>query len=448
MASGLILTAVGAEAIETAYQAGEVVTIPIVAFGDGGGVSVTPDPAVTKLVNKFGDVPFTQGESGSGMIAGQAVINARDYPGKVVREFGLMSSAGVLIAYGAYPDTYLPEQNDSIVKELVVSFAMPLVHAESVVLEIDPNVSVLTIEEADARYLFRKGDTATGDLGAPMFQANGTSGVPEGSGMYKDQLNNHAPFYSPDYQWPVNSGGAYVPLVKGRGTRKAKGWPTAVSFGYLMPGVDMHAHPVIHAIGDSGQECIWEFDTQTGGLRSKAGTFAIEEQQPIVPLPFSGDSPPPGHALMLGQAFDKNAYPRTAQAFPSGVFPDMRGRTILGKPDDRWPLTLADGEVKSHGHSGEVAGTDLGSPETTESGGYNPKLRSYPSNTSLDGGTSSRHTIDQDRGFTDYGLIEGVPPHKHNLPLGWHGHGLRIDAFGAAKNTVDNIAFNYIVRLA
>lgn len=448
MASGLILTAVGAEAIEKAYQAGEVVTIPIVAFGDGGGSSVTADPAVTDLVNKFGDVPFTQGESGSGMIAGQAVINARDYPGKVVREFGLMSSAGVLIAYGAYPDTYLPEQNDSIVKELVVSFAMPLVHAESVVLEIDPNVSVLTIEEADARYLFRKGDTATGDLGAPMFQANGTSGVPEGSGMYKDQLNNHAPFYSPDYQWPVNSGGAYVPLVKGRGTRKAKGWPTAVSFGYLMPGVDMHAHPVIHAIGDSGQECIWEFDTQTGGLRSKAGTFAIEEQQPIVPLPYSEDSPPLGYAFLLGQAFDKNAYPRTAQAFPSGVFPDMRGRTILGKPDDRWPLTLADGEVKSHGHSGEVAGTDLGSPETTESGGYSPKLRSYPSNTSLDGGTSSRHTIDQDRGFTDYGLIEGVPPHKHNLPLGWHGHGLRIDAFGAAKNTVDNIAFNYIVRLA
>ncbi|MDT0208945.1 phage tail-collar fiber domain-containing protein, partial [Serratia marcescens] len=153
MASGLILTAVGAEAIEAAYQAGEVVTIPIVVFGDGGGASVTPDPAVTKLVNKFGDVPFTQGESGSGMIAGQAVINARKHPGKVVREFGLMSSAGVLIAYGAYPDTYLPEQNDSIVKELVVNFAMPLVHAESVVLEIDPNISVLTIEEADGRYL-------------------------------------------------------------------------------------------------------------------------------------------------------------------------------------------------------------------------------------------------------------------------------------------------------
>lgn len=448
MASGLILTAVGAEAIETAYQAGEVVTIPIVAFGDGGGVSVTPDPAVTALVNKFGDVPFTQGDSGSGMIAGQAVINARNHPGKVVREFGLMSSAGVLIAYGAYPDTYLPEQNDSIVKELVVSFAMPLVHAESVVLEIDPNVSVLTIEEADARYLFRKGDTATGDLGAPMFQANGVNGVPEGSGEYGEQLNTRAPFYHPNYDWAPGLISSYVPLVKGKGTRKGRGWPTAVSFGYLMTTGDMHAHPVIQAIGDSGMTCEWDFDTQTGGLRSKAGTFAIEENQPIVPLPFSGENPPVGHVFMLGQAFDKNAYPRTAQAFPSGVFPDMRGRTILGKPDDRWPLSLADGDVKSHGHGGEIGAADLGSKETTAGGAFQPKIRGYHSNTSLDGGWSERFSFEEGRDLADFPLVEATPPHSHWVDIGWHGHTLRIDATGSAKNTVDNIAFNYIVRLA
>ncbi|MFP7606967.1 phage tail-collar fiber domain-containing protein [Serratia quinivorans] len=449
MASGLILTAVGAEAIEAAYQAGEVVTIPIVAFGDGGGASVTPDPAVTKLVNKFGDVPFTQGESGSGMIAGQAVINAREHPGKVVREFGLMSSAGVLIAYGAYPDSYLPEQNDSIVKELVISFAMPLVHAESVVLEIDPNVSVLTIEEADGRYLFKKGDTATGPILAPYF-ASKPDAKPEGAGTYGEQLSLKAPFYQPNWQWDVASGGVFVPVAKGTSTRKGKGWPTAVSFGYLMPGKDMHAHPIIHAIGDSGMECIWEFDTQTGGLRSKAGTFAIEEQQPIVPLPYSGDSPPLGYAFLLGQAFDKNAYPRTAQAFPSGVFPDMRGRTILGKPDDRWPLTLADGDVKSHGHGGEVGAADLGSKETTQAGAFQPRLRSYNSNTSLDGGWSARHTVEQDRDYGDRNLnmIEPIPNHSHWVDIGWHGHTLRIDMTGGAKNTVDNIAFNYIVRLA
>ncbi|CAI2427938.1 Uncharacterised protein [Serratia proteamaculans] len=65
--------------------------------------------------------------------------------------------------------------------------------------------------------------------------------------------------------------------VNGTSTRKDKGWPTAVSYGYLMPGEDMHAHPVIHALGDSGQECIWEFDTQGGGIHSKAGTFSTQE---------------------------------------------------------------------------------------------------------------------------------------------------------------------------
>ncbi|MCR2698068.1 hypothetical protein NSP71_27000, partial [Salmonella enterica] len=85
-------------------------------------------------------------------------------------------------------------------------------------------------------------------------------------------------------------------------------------------------------------------------------------------------------------------------------------------------------------------GENLGAKETKANGAYQLKLRSYRSNTSLDGGESSRHSIDQDRGFTDYGLIEALPNHTHWIDLGWHGHGLRIDAFGAAKNTVDNIA--------
>lgn len=44
--------------------------------------------------------------------------------------------------------------------------------------------------------------------------------------------------------------------MKGRATRKGKGGPTAVSYGYLLPGKNEHAHPVIHAQGDGGVECI------------------------------------------------------------------------------------------------------------------------------------------------------------------------------------------------
>ncbi|CAI1157713.1 Tail fiber protein [Serratia entomophila] len=313
------------------------------------------------------------------------------------------------------------------------------------------DLDVYSKVESDGRFLHKIGDTATGPILAPYF-ASTPDAKPEGAGAYGEQLSLKAPFYQPNWQWDVNDGGVFVPVAKGTSTRKGKGWPTAVSFGYLMPGTDMHAHPVIHAIGDSGQECIWDFNTQTGRIASKAGMFAIKEEiTPAgVPLPWPGSSPPPGFIFMLGQGFNTDAYPLLAQLYPGGVLPDMRGRTILGKPDDRWPLTLADGDVKSHGHGGEVGAADLGSKETTQAGAFQPRLRSYNSNTSLDGGWSERHTIQQDRDYGDRNLnmIEPIPNHSHWVDIGWHGHTLRIDMTGAAKNTVDNIAFNYIVRLA
>lgn len=151
--SGLILTTAGAAAIEAAYQAGTVVKITLAAFGDGGGKPITPNPDATALVNKFGDAQFTGGASTEGMISGQTVIEARKYPGKVLREVGLFSADGVLVAYGDYPDTVLPADGAPVMKEIIINFVMTLTHAESVVIEVDPNVSALTISEADKRYL-------------------------------------------------------------------------------------------------------------------------------------------------------------------------------------------------------------------------------------------------------------------------------------------------------
>lgn len=151
--SGLILTTAGAAAIEAAYQAGTVVKITLAAFGDGGGKPITPNPDATALVNKFGDAQFTGGASTEGMISGQTVIEARKYPGKVLREVGLVSADGVLVAYGDYPETVLPADGAPVMKEIIINFVMTLTHAESVVIEVDPNVSALTISEADKRYL-------------------------------------------------------------------------------------------------------------------------------------------------------------------------------------------------------------------------------------------------------------------------------------------------------
>ena len=100
--------------------------------------------------------------------------------------------------------------------------------------------------------------------------------VPRGSGGWDSQLNSGAPFYAPNWAWPVNSGGHYVPLVKGVSTRAGIGYPCAVSFGYLLPGDDTWANPVIHAKGDNS-ECTWQFNINTGEIwSSKAGGMSSQ----------------------------------------------------------------------------------------------------------------------------------------------------------------------------
>lgn len=181
------------------------------------------------------------------------------------------------------------------------------------------------------------GGTCTGQIIAPNF-ATTPNATPVGAGTYAQQLGNQAPFFQPNWQWPVNSGGIFVPIAKGTSTRKDKGWPTAISYGYLMPGEDLHAHPVIHALGDGGMESIWEFNTQTGGIRSgKAGEFATLDRDipPGVMLPWPTENPPAGWFLCNGAGFDRNTFPRLGGVFPNGVLPDLRGVFLRGKDNGR-----------------------------------------------------------------------------------------------------------------
>lgn len=157
MTAGLTLTIAGAAEIEAAYQAGEVVTIQAVAIGDGGGQPLpsTADElaAMTALAGEFGREPFSSGTTTEGFISGQVVIDCKTYPGKTLRELGLVSESGTLIAYGLYPDTYLPAQTDSVIKEVIITSVLELTYADSVTLLLDPERMVLTQDAGDKRYL-------------------------------------------------------------------------------------------------------------------------------------------------------------------------------------------------------------------------------------------------------------------------------------------------------
>ncbi|HHN9219206.1 TPA: tail fiber protein, partial [Escherichia coli] len=227
---------------------------------------------------------------------------------------------------------------------------------------------------------------------------------------------------------------------------------------------------------------------------------------PGAPIPWPSDTVPSGYALMQGQTFDKSAYPKLAAAYPSGVIPDMRGWTIKGKPaSGRAVLSQEQDGIKSHTHSASASSTDLGT-KTTSSFDYGTKSTNNTGahTHSLSGSTNAagNHSHRDGRRFNpsvfkdtyQYGYTSsgqntwgvqgsvgmstgwlantstdgnhshslsgtaasagahahtvGIGAHTHSVAIGSHGHTITVNAAGNAENTVKNIAFNYIVRLA
>ncbi|EIS4878324.1 phage tail protein [Escherichia coli] len=194
-----------------------------------------------------------------------------------------------------------------------------------------------------------------------------------------------------------------------------------------------------------------------------------EEFYPVgAPIPWPSDTVPSGYALMQGQTFDKSAYPKLAAAYPSGVIPDMRGWTIKGKPaSGRAVLSQEQDGIKSHTHSASASSTDLGT-KTTSSFDYGTKSTNNTgahthnfayNNTSAyaetPGTGGGMHATNTSKTASNRVLSAGahthtvaIGAHTHTLAIGSHTHTITIAAYGNAENTVKNIAFNYIVRLA
>ncbi|EFN5259676.1 short-chain fatty acid transporter [Escherichia coli] len=215
------------------------------------------------------------------------------------------------------------------------------------------------------------------------------------------------------------------------------------------------------------------------------------ESYPVgAPIPWPSDTVPSGYALMQGQTFDKSAYPKLAAAYPSGVIPDMRGWTIKGKPaSGRAVLSQEQDGIKSHTHSASASSTDLGT-KTTSSFDYGTKSTNNTgahthsvsgtaasagahthSMTFVSGGSSgapgsgasdySKYSVNTSSAGAHTHSVSGtaasagahahtvgIGAHTHSVAIGSHGHTITVNAVGNAENTVKNIAFNYIVRLA
>ncbi|CDZ83948.1 phage tail fiber protein [Citrobacter koseri] len=237
-------------------------------------------------------------------------------------------------------------------------------------------------------------------------------------------------------------------------------------------------------------------DTITLVASQAAGTLVGQ------PIPWPSDVIPDGYALMQGQPFDTAQYPKLAVAYPNGVIPDMRGQTVKGKPaSGRAVLSQEQDGIKSHTHTATAASTDLGT-KTSSSFDYSTKTTSAPdlgskTTSSFDYGTKTTnsagahtHTFEGPlwenkqptaNGSYKMGINTGttttsssgahthtvaigahthtvamgthshtvaIGAHTHTVAIGAHGHTITVAAAGGAENTVKNIAYNYLVRLA
>ncbi len=214
-----------------------------------------------------------------------------------------------------------------------------------------------------------------------------------------------------------------------------------------------------------------------------------------------------GYALMQGQTFDKSAYPKLAAAYPSGVIPDMRGWTIRanlpvvepyylrnrtalnrtptapahpvriwGRKTHRRLITEPNpvsaggacrysisGTANSAGaHQHKSSGAFRGTNTSIFPNGYTAISNlsaGIMSTTSGSGQTRNAGKTSSDGAHTHslcgtaasagaHARISGIGAHTHSVAIGSHGHTITVNAAGNAENTVKNVAFNYIVRLA
>ena len=164
-----------------------------------------------------------------------------------------------------------------------------------------------------------------------------------------------------------------------------------------------------------------------------------------VPLPWTTDVAPDGHAFMKGQAFDTNLYPELALAYPTGIIPDMRDLAIVGTGDTESVLSYeADGLLR-HTHTPTLGTVDLGT-KTTSTYTHTHDVGEVPYN-----GAPINNSIDISSGTSSGGLgtiVSSSDTHDHTVVIGSHGHTISIAELGGDENTIKNRKFNYIVRLA
>jgi phage-related tail fiber protein len=151
-----LITTNGLAALANAQALGGSVALSQIALGDGlGGAPYNPTGAEVALKNEVWRGAVTNlsvDPANANRIIVETVVLA-DTGGFTVREAGIYSNAGVLIAIGKFPETYKPTLAEGSGKDLLIRFIMDVSNAASVTIQIDPSIVLATRSYVDSQVL-------------------------------------------------------------------------------------------------------------------------------------------------------------------------------------------------------------------------------------------------------------------------------------------------------
>ncbi|WP_127960148.1 phage tail protein [Serratia microhaemolytica] len=375
------LTDLGAAKLANAAALGEQLAITEMAIGDGGGKPTQPQPSQTALIGEVFRAPvntLTIDPKNSNQIIAELVI-PESVGGWWLREIGLFDQQGNLIAIANCPETYKPQLQEGSARVQAVRMLLLVNSTENITLKIDPAVVLASrhyVDQAITAHaqsrnhpdatLTAKGfvqlsnaidsndetkaatpkavKTAIQDLISskdPLVELAGgllvkgvvvypPAGSAEGGEInFHDKESERAAFLDIDANgdfrvvtYSSKQKNAAVALCVDRETREVKATQAFTAGGRVHSG---------------GGKAWLEVDgniygTLWGGWLSNY----LYNSNPVgVPLPWPKPYPPGGWLKCNGAAFDKTKYPLLADAYPSGVLPDLRGEFIRGWDDTR-----------------------------------------------------------------------------------------------------------------
>jgi len=457
-----IPTDAGQAKIANALALGVPLKITHMAVGDGNGLPVTPNAAQTELIREKRRAPINtlfQDPTNQSQLVAEQII-PEDVGDWWIREAGIFSEDGTLIAVANTPDTYKPLLSSGAGRTQVIRIVLIVSDTSAVELKIDPAVVLATrkyvddlmaseLAKRDHKQSVRAATTATitltgqqtidgvalvaGDRVLVKNQADGKH-----NGIYLVAAQTWTRTTDADHGTELNAGArVYVEEGTVNGTRV---WYLA-NAGAITIGTtqlqfkDEHPAATLTSAGILRLSTLAEAlagSLDNVGITPKSALEVAFSASPVgVPMPWPLAIPPTGFLLVNGQSFNPATYPKLAQAYPGGTLPDLRGEFIRGWDNGRGVdsgrgiVTWQDSETKEHNHS----------------------LIFDPGQTGLSTTSQAITTTMQTRGLLVNHNIFTIARPGNELVKTSHFGGVTTFS-GGTETRSRNVAFNYIVRAA